>query len=255
CKLANALQSLGYKKGDRSIIYLPMSIEAVVAMQACARLGITHSVVFGGFSSKSLHERCVDVGASLVITADEQKRGGRNIPLKSAVDDALSLSGTEGVRHVIVYRGTGADVAWKEGRDLWLHDVLEGQPAECDPEPVGAEHPLFILYTSGSTGKPKGVQHASAGYLLSALLTMRWPFDITDADIFWCTVDVGWVTGQTYIAYGLLAAAATQIMVEGVPSSPTPARSCDMIERHQCTLFFPAPTAIRSLIKPSEPNE
>ncbi len=255
CKLANALKSLGYKKGDRSIIYLPMSIEAVVAMQACARLGITHSVVFGGFSSKSLHERCMDVGATLVITADEQKRGGRNIPLKPAVDEALSMPGTEAVRHVIVYRRTGADIAWKEGRDLWLHDVLEGQPAECEPVAVGAEHPLFILYTSGSTGKPKGVQHSSGGYLLSALLTMRWTFDIKDSDIFWCTADVGWVTGHTYIAYGPLAAGATQIMFEGVPTYPTPARFWQMIERHKCTIFYTAPTAIRSLIKASESND
>ncbi len=255
CRLANALKSLGYKKGDRSIIYLPMSIEAVVAMQACARLGITHSVVFGGFSSKSLHERCVDVGASLVITADEQKRGGRNIPLKVAVDDALSQPGTEGVRHVLVYRRTGAEVQWKEGRDLWLHEAVAEQPAECEPVAVGAEHPLFILYTSGSTGKPKGVQHASAGYLLSALLTMRWTFDIKDSDIFWCTADVGWVTGHTYIAYGPLAAGATQIMFEGVPTYPTPARFWEMIERHRCTIFYTAPTAIRSLIKASESNE
>ena len=255
CQLANAIKGLGYKTGDRAIIYLPMSIEAVVAMHACARLGITHSVVFGGFSSKSLHERCVDVGASLVITADEQKRGGRDIPLKKAVDEALSMEGCENVRNVIVYRRTGGAVEWKEGRDLWLHDVVAGQPETCDPVPVNAEHPLFILYTSGSTGKPKGVQHASAGYLLSALMTMKWTFDIKDDDVFWCTADVGWVTGHTYIAYGPLAAGATQIMFEGVPTYPTPARFWEMIERHRCTIFYTAPTAIRSLIKAAESNE
>ncbi|HZH57945.1 acetate--CoA ligase [Yanghanlia caeni] len=255
CQLANAIKSLGYQTGDRAIIYLPMSIEAVVAMQACARLGITHSVVFGGFSSKSLHERCVDVGATLVITADEQRRGGRAIPLKRAVDEALSQPGGEAVRHVIVYRRTGGAVDWNEGRDLWLHDVLEGQSNECAPVPVNAEHPLFILYTSGSTGKPKGVQHSSAGYLLMCLLTMKWTFDIKNDDIFWCTADVGWVTGHSYIVYGPLAAGATQIMFEGVPTYPTPARFWEMIQRHQCTIFYTAPTAIRSLIKAAESNE
>ena len=255
CQFANGIKSLGHQKGERAIIYLPMSIEAVVAMQACARLGITHSVVFGGFSSKSLHERCVDVGATLVITADEQKRGGRNIPLKSAVDEALSQPGVEAVRNVIVYRRSGAEVEWKEGRDIWMHELVEGQDTNCEPVSVDAEHPLFILYTSGSTGKPKGVQHASAGYLLSALLTMQWTFDVKDSDIFWCTADVGWVTGHTYIAYGPLAAGVTQIMFEGVPTYPTPARFWEMIERHQCTIFYTAPTAIRSLIKAAESNE
>jgi acetate--CoA ligase len=255
CQFANAIKSLGYQAGDRAIIYLPMSIEAVVAMQACARLGITHSVVFGGFSSKSLHERCVDVGASLVITADEQKRGGRNIPLKKAVDEALSLPGVEAVRHVIVYRRSGGEVDWTTGRDLWMHDLIANQPTTCDPVPVNAEHPLFILYTSGSTGKPKGVQHSSAGYLLSALLTMKWTFDIKNDDVFWCTADVGWVTGHTYIAYGPLAAGATQIMFEGVPTYPTPARFWEMIQRHKCTIFYTAPTAIRSLIKAAESND
>ncbi|NYT23043.1 acetate--CoA ligase [Alcaligenaceae bacterium] len=257
CRFANAIKSLGYQKekGDRAIIYLPMSIEAVVAMQACARLGITHSVVFGGFSSKSLHERAVDVGATLVITADEQKRGGRSIPLKKAVDEALSQPGAEAVRHVIVYRRGAGEVDWREGRDLWMHDVVEGQEPDCPPVPVNAEHPLYILYTSGSTGKPKGVQHASAGYLLSSLLTMKWTFDLKDDDIFWCTADVGWVTGHTYIVYGPLAAGATQIMFEGVPTYPTPARFWEMIQRHRCTIFYTAPTAIRSLIKAAESND
>lgn len=255
CQLANAIKGLGYSKGDRAIIYLPMSIEVVVAMQACARLGITHSVVFGGFSSKSLQERCADVGATLVITADEQKRGGRNIPLKKAVDEALAQPGGEAVSNVIVYRRTGSPVNWMEGRDLWLHDLLEGQPTTCEPVPVNAEHPLYILYTSGSTGKPKGVQHSSAGYLLSSLLTMLWTFDLKDDDIFWCTADVGWVTGHTYIVYGPLAAGATQIMFEGVPTYPTPARFWEMIQRHECTIFYTAPTAIRALIKAAESND
>ena len=255
CRLANGIKSLGYQKGDRAIIYLPMSIEAVVAMQACARLGITHSVVFGGFSSKSLHERGVDVGATLVITADEQKRGGRDIPLKKAVDESLSQPGGEAVRHVIVYRRTGGPVEWKDDRDRWMHELVAEQPDSCEPVPVNAEHPLYILYTSGSTGKPKGVQHSSAGYLLSALLTMKWTFDLKDDDIFWCTADVGWVTGHTYIAYGPLAAGATQIMFEGVPTYPAPSRFWEMIERHRCTIFYTAPTAIRSLIKASESND
>lgn len=255
CQFANGIKSLGYQAGDRAIIYLPMSIEAVVAMQACARLGITHSVVFGGFSSKSLHERIIDVGASLVITADAQKRGGRDIPLKGAVDEALAQPGTEAVRHVVVYRRTGGEIEWKDGRDIWMHELVADQAPTCEAVAVNAEHPLFILYTSGSTGKPKGVQHSSAGYLLSALLTMKWTFDIKNDDVFWCTADVGWVTGHTYIAYGPLAAGATQIMFEGVPTYPTPARFWEMIERHQCTIFYTAPTAIRSLIKAAESND
>ena len=252
CAFANGLKSLGYQKGDRAIIYLPMSVEAVVAMQACVRLGITHSVVFGGFSSKSIHERLVDVGASLVITADEQMRGGKAISLKPAVDEALSMGGCDAVRHVVVYRRTGGKVAWVEGRDLWMHEVVDGQPAECDPVPVNAEHPLFILYTSGSTGKPKGVQHSSAGYLLWALLTVKWSFDAKPADVYWCTADVGWITGHTYIAYGPLAAGITQVMFEGVPTYPNAGRFWEMIQRHKVTTFYTAPTAIRSLIKASE---
>ncbi|MFA5598023.1 MAG: acetate--CoA ligase, partial [Pusillimonas sp.] len=252
CAFANGLTSLGYQKGDRAIIYLPMSIEAVVAMQACVRLGITHSVVFGGFSSKSIHERLVDVGASLVITADEQMRGGKAIGLKPAVDEALTMGGCEAVRHVVVYRRTGGATAWTEGRDLWMHDVVAGQANECAPVQVNAEHPLFILYTSGSTGKPKGVQHATAGYLLWALLTVRWSFDAKPSDVYWCTADVGWITGHTYIAYGPLAAGITQVMFEGVPTYPNAGRFWEMIQRHKVSVFYTAPTAIRSLIKASE---
>ena len=254
CKFANGLKSLGYKAGDRSIIYLPMSVEAVVAMQACARLGITHSVVFGGFSAKSLHERITDVGASLVITADEQMRGGRAIPLKPAVDEALAMGGCEAVRHTVVYRRTGGKIAWDPKRDIWMHELVEKQAGECAPVAVNAEHPLFILYTSGSTGKPKGVQHASGGYLLWAKMTMQWVFDAKANDIFWCTADVGWVTGHTYIAYGPLAAGMTQIVFEGVPTYPDAGRFWKMVQNHKATIFYTAPTAIRSLIKASEAN-
>ncbi|MBJ7265174.1 MAG: acetate--CoA ligase, partial [Burkholderiaceae bacterium] len=248
-RLANGLKAMGYKQGDRAIIYMPMSIEAITAMQACARLGVIHSVVFGGFSAKSLQERIVDVGATLVITADEQVRGGKTIPLKPAVEEAFELGGCDAVRNVIVYRRTGGKVAWHPTRDVWLHDVTEGQSDQCEPVAVPAEHPLFILYTSGSTGKPKGVQHASAGYLLWALLTVKWTFDARPDDVFWCTADVGWITGHTYIAYGPLAAGLTQVVFEGVPTYPNAGRFWDMIARHKVTTFYTAPTAIRSLIK------
>ncbi|OVZ61841.1 acetate--CoA ligase [Pigmentiphaga sp. NML030171] len=251
-RFANGIKALGYKKGDRSIIYMPMSIEAVVAMQACARLGITHSVVFGGFSAKSLQERIVDVGATLVITADEQVRGGKTIPLKPAVEEAFAMGGCEAVKNVVVYRRTGGKVAWTEGRDLWMHDVEKGQSDQCEPVQVEAEHPLFVLYTSGSTGKPKGVQHSSAGYLLWAALTMKWTFDLKPSDVYWCTADVGWVTGHTYIAYGPLAVGATQIVFEGVPTYPNAGRFWETIQKHRCSIFYTAPTAIRSLIKAAE---
>jgi len=252
CQFANGLKSLGYKTGERSIIYLPMSVEAVVAMQACARLGITHSVVFGGFSSKSLHERITDVGATLVITADEQMRGGRAIPLKPAVDEALGMGNCEAVRHVVVYQRTGGKIAWDAKRDVWMHALSENQSKDCPAVAVNAEHPLFILYTSGSTGKPKGVQHSSGGYLLWAKMTMQWVFDAKANDVFWCTADVGWVTGHTYIAYGPLAAGMTQIVFEGVPTYPDAGRFWKMIQDHKATIFYTAPTAIRSLIKASE---
>jgi acetyl-CoA synthetase len=252
CALANGLKTLGYKKGDRALIYMPMSVEGVASMHACARLGIIHSVVFGGFSAKSLQERVVDAGATLVIAADEQCRGGKNIPLKPAVDEAFALGGCEGVRHVVVYRRTGGAVPMTAGRDVYMDDLVSDQPTSCTPEWVSAEHPLFILYTSGSTGKPKGVQHSSGGYLLHAILTMKYTFDIQPHDVFWCTADIGWVTGHTYIAYGPLACGATQIVFEGVPTYPNAGRFWDMIQKHEVSVFYTAPTAIRSLIKASE---
>ena len=252
CQLANGLKSLGYRKGDRAIIYLPMSVEAVVAMQACARLGIIHSVVFGGFSAKSVQERIVDVGASLVICADEQMRGGKPIALKPACDEALAMGGCDAIRKVIVYRRTGGKIAWNPSRDLWMHELMAAQTSTCEPEWVEAEHPLFVLYTSGSTGKPKGVQHSTGGYLLWAVLTMKWTFDIKPADVFWCTADVGWVTGHTYVCYGPLATGATQIIFEGVPTYPDAGRFWRMCQDHKVTVFYTAPTAIRSLVKANE---
>jgi acetyl-CoA synthetase len=252
CQFANGLKSLGIKKGDRVIIYMPMSVEGVAAMQACARIGATHSVVFGGFSAKSLQERIIDAGAVAVITADHQVRGGKHLPLKSIVDEALALGGCEIIKNVVVYKRTDDAVNVVAGRDLWLHELVAKQSDVCEPEWVGAEHPLFILYTSGSTGKPKGVQHSTGGYLLWAILTMKWAFDIKPSDTFWCTADIGWVTGHTYITYGPLAVGATEIVFEGVPVFPNAGRFWDMIQKHKVSIFYTAPTAIRSLIKAAD---
>ncbi|MGH8640238.1 MAG: acetate--CoA ligase [Burkholderiales bacterium] len=249
CMTANGLKSRGIQKGDRVIIYMPMSIEVVVAMQACARIGAVHSVVFGGFSAKSLQERIIDAGAVAVLTADGQFRGGREIPLKPAVDEALAMGGCESIKSVVVYKRTGTAVQWDAKHDIWLHDLLKGQSDVCEPTWVNAEHPLFILYTSGSTGKPKGIQHSTGGYLLWTILTMKWVFDYKPSDVFWCTADVGWVTGHSYTCYGPLSCGATEIVFEGVPVYPDAGRFWKMIQDHKVTVFYTAPTAIRSLIK------
>ncbi len=255
CQIANGLKSLGIQKGDRVVIYISMSIDGVAAMQACARIGATHSVVFGGFSAQSLRDRIEDTGAKAVITADHQIRGGKQLPLKSIVDDAIALGGCGSIQNVLVVKRSGADVAMKAGRDIWMHDLVAKQATSCEPEWVGAEHPLFLLYTSGSTGKPKGVQHSTAGYLLHAALTTKWTFDLKQDDVFWCTADIGWVTGHTYITYGPLALGGTEIVFEGVPTFPDAGRFWKMIQDHKVSIFYTAPTAIRSLIKAAEAND
>ena len=254
CQFANGLKTLNLNLGDRVIIYLPMGIEAVVAMQACARIGLTHSVVFGGFSAKSIQERVIDAGAKLIITADYQNRGGKELPLKTVVDDAILLGGCDSVEKVIVLNRTGKEAALKENEIDW-HELCKNQKEECEPVWVNAEHPLFLLYTSGSTGKPKGVQHSSGGYLLHAINTTKWTFDLKDDDIFWCTADVGWITGHTYVAYGPLALGGTQIIFEGVPTFPNAGRFWEIVQKYKATIFYTAPTAIRALIKASESDE
>jgi acetyl-CoA synthetase len=252
CQFANALKAHGIEKGDRVLIYMPMSLEGVIAMQACARIGAIHSVVFGGFSAKALQERIIDAGAVAVITANCQMRGGKANPLKAIVDEGLALGGCESIKTVFVYERNSTAFNLVAGRDVTFTEALAGQSSQCAPVPVGAEHPLFILYTSGSTGKPKGVQHSTGGYMLWAKLTMDWVFDLKPSDVFWCTADIGWVTGHTYVAYGPLMAGGTEIIFEGIPTYPNAGRFWQMIERHKCSIFYTAPTAIRALIKAAE---
>ncbi|MDA9155581.1 acetate--CoA ligase [Methylophilaceae bacterium] len=254
CQFSNGLKTLNLNIGDRVIIYLPMSIEAVVAMQACVRLGLTHSVVFGGFSAKSLQERISDTTASLVITSDGQFRGGKVIPLKKAIDDAIDMGNCESIKKVIVFKRTNEAFS-KNDRDIMWDDLIRNQPTECPALSVPAEHPLFILYTSGSTGKPKGVQHSTAGFLLHAINTCRLTFDLQNNDIYWCTADVGWITGHTYVAYGPTAMGVTQVIFEGVPTYPDASRFWQLIEKHKVSVFYTAPTAIRALTKASDINK
>ena len=246
CRLANALKSRGVGKGDRVCIYMPMIPEAAFAMLACARIGAIHSVVFGGFSPQSLKDRILDSDCRTLITADQGVRGGRIVPLKENAERALA--DCPNVRTVLTVRRTGAEVPWREGRDVWYHELAAEQPAACEPEPMDAEDALFILYTSGSTGKPKGVQHSTGGYLLQAAMTFELVFDYHDGDIHWCTADVGWITGHSYIVYGPLANGATTVMFEGVPTWPDASRAWQVVDKHGVNVFYTAPTAIRQLM-------
>lgn len=250
CQLANGLRAQGIQKGDRVVIYMPMGVEAVIAMQACARIGAIHSVVFGGFSAAAIRDRVEDAQAKVIITANESVRGGKHIPLKETVDEAMSLGAQQFVKQVIVFNRTDIPVHMTDGVDITWDQVIKGQPNTCEPEWMNAEDPLFILYTSGSTGKPKGIQHSTAGYLLGAINSINLAFDAKpDTDIFWCTADVGWITGHTYVCYGPLALGMTQVVFEGIPTYPDSSRSWQIIEKHKVTILYTAPTAIRSLIK------
>jgi len=251
CRLANALRALGVRRGDRVVIYMPLVPEAIVAMHACARIGAVHSVVFGGFSALSLKDRIEDAGARVLITADGGWRAGHIVELKAAADKALA-SGCPTIERVVVYRRTGSPVPMTSGRDVWWHEFVPSQSPICEPEWVESEHPLFLLYTSGSTGKPKGIQHASAGFLLGAKVTSEWVLDVRPEDVFWCTADVGWVTGHTYVAYGPLSIGASVMLYEGAPTWPNGARFWKICETHHVTIFYTAPTAIRALMKLGE---
>ncbi len=246
CKLANVLKERGVKKGDRVCIYMPMVVEATYAMLACTRIGAVHSIVFGGFSPDALQGRILDSDCQVVITADEGVRGGKSVPLKVNADKALE--GCPDVHTCLVVKRTGGDVAWTEGRDVWYCEATASAASECEPEAMGSEDPLFILYTSGSTGKPKGVLHTTAGYLLQSAMTHKYTFDYKEGDIYWCTADVGWVTGHSYIVYGPLANGAITLMFEGVPTYPSASRCWDIVDKHQVNIFYTAPTAIRALM-------
>ncbi len=250
CKLGNVLKSRGVKKGDRVCIYMPMIPEAAVAMLACARIGAVHSIVFGGFSPDSLRDRILDSDCQTLITADESLRGGRNVPLKKNADTALSEC--PNVSTVVVIKRTGGDVAWTEGRDIRYEEAMAGASADCPPEEMDAEDPLFILYTSGSTGKPKGVLHTTGGYLVFAAMTHKYTFDYQDGEVYWCTADVGWVTGHTYIVYGPLANGAISLMFEGIPNYPDVSRFWHVVDKHKVNIFYTAPTAIRALMRAGE---
>ena len=249
CQLANAMRAMGVGKGDRVTIYLPMIPEAAAAMLACARIGAVHTVVFGGFAPHSIADRIADSQSKLVITADEGRRGGRSVPLKANVDAALKLPDTDSVEKVLVLRHTDGAIDFDSERDVWWHEAVTDQPVSCLPERMNAEDPLFILYTSGSTGKPKGVLHTTGGYLVFASYTHEIVFDLKPDDVYWCTADVGWITGHTYIVYGPLANGATTVMFEGIPSWPTASRFWEVVDKHQVTIFYTAPTAIRALMR------
>ena len=248
CQFANVLKKLGVKKGDVVAIYMPMVPEAAVAMLACARIGAIHTVIFGGFSPEAVAGRIIDCHAKLVITADEGLRAGRSVPLKKNVDDALQNPGVKTITNVVVFQRTGKPGYWQEGRDLWWHELTAGASADCPPEEMNAEDPLFILYTSGSTGKPKGVVHTTGGYLVYAALTFKYVFDYHDGDIYWCTADVGWVTGHSYLLYGPLTCGAITLMFEGVPNYPGVNRLSQVVDKHQVNILYTAPTAIRALM-------
>ena len=252
CRFANALRALGVGKGDRVTIYLPMIPEAAVAMLACARIGAVHSIVFGGFSPEALVGRIADCQSRVVITADAGHRGGKSVPLKNNIDTALESPETACVEQVVVVRHTGVPITWHSGRDCWYHELVAEQPPACEPEPMNAEDPLFILYTSGSTGKPKGVLHSTGGYLVFAAYTHETVFDLREDDIYWCTADVGWVTGHSYVVYGPLCNGATSLMFEGVPNYPSFSRFWEVIDKHKVTIFYTAPTAIRALMREGE---
>jgi len=249
CRLGNALRGLGVRKGDRVTVYLPMVPDAAVALLACARIGAIHNVVFGGFSPGSLAERIRDSGSKIVMTADEGLRAGRKVPLKANVDEALQQDGTHCVENVLVLRHTGGDVRMHEGRDLWQHELTVGEPTECEPERMLAEDPLFLLYTSGSTGRPKGMVHTTGGYLVHTSLSHEVVFDLREDDVYWCTADIGWVTGHSYLLYGPLLNGATSLIFEGVPSYPDNSRLWQVVDKHQVTIFYTAPTVLRALMR------